>query len=109
MNSEVKSILDKLGVTNALMYYEGSENTFVIYSPSGENVGVAGDDLPVEYVTRWDIDLYSDGDYVALAHQIRDAFVAAGWCYNGAGVDTYDEATKLYHRLLEFEREVVHG
>ncbi len=114
MNSEVKTILDSVKITvdgvevsvpNALLYFDGVADTFVLYSPSSESVGLAGDDKPMDYVEGWDIDVYSKTNYLGLSRNIKQAFIDAGWVYRGAGVDTYDEATQLYHRLLEFEKE----
>jgi len=110
MNSEVKAILDTItvgetAVPNALLHFDGESDTFILYSPSAESVALAGDDTPLEYVERWDIDVYSKTNYVQLSKNIRQAFIDAGWAYKGSGVDTYDEPTKLYHRLLEFEKE----
>ena len=112
MNSEVKTILDTISVEgeqvpNALMYFDGetSPSVYILYSPSSEGVGLAGDDKPIGLIERWDIDVYSKTNYVALAKQVIKAFIDAGWVYRGAGNDTYDEGTKVYHRLLEFEKE----
>ena len=110
MNKEVKNILSTIKINGksldtALLHFNGVSNIFAVYSPSGEGVGLAGDDRPLEFVERWDIDLYSKADFITVAKQIKQAFIEAGWCYKGAGVDTYDEATGLYHRLLEFEKE----
>lgn len=110
MNSEVKTILDsvKVGgedVPNALLHFDGQADTFVLYSPSSESVGLSADDKPTDYVEAWDIDVYSKSNYVQLSKDIKQAFIDAGWVYRGSGVDTYDEPTQLYHRLLEFEKE----
>jgi hypothetical protein len=110
MNSEVKTILDtitigEVAVPNALLYFDGVADTFVLYSPSNESVGLAGDDKPLALVEGWDIDIYSKNNYVELSKTIKKAFIDAGWVYRGSGVDTYDEATKLYHRLMEFSKE----
>ena len=111
MNSEVKTLLDGItiegeSVPNALMFFDGSSDTFVLYSPSSESVGLAGDDVPINLVQAWDIDVYSKKDYLALSDKIKQAFIGAGWAYRGSGSDTYDEPTGLYHRLLEFVKEV---
>lgn len=112
MNNQVKTILDTIkdseGTTipNALLYFDGVADTFILYSPSSESVGLAGDDKPVNYVEGWDIDVYSKNNYLAVSKDIKEAFLNAGWVYRGAGNDTFDEPTGLYHRLLEFEKEV---
>lgn len=110
MNKEVKDLLTKIRINGkpidtALLYFNGVSDTFAVYSPSGESVGLAGDDRPLEFVQHWDVDIYSKADFIAIAKQIKTVFIEAGWCYKGAGVDTFDEATGLYHRLLEFEKE----
>lgn len=114
MNNEVKTILDNIRVNgetipNALLHFDGVADTFVLYSPSGESVGLAGDDKPLEYIERWDIDVYSKSNYLALSKAVKQAFIDNDWVYLGRGVDTYDEPTKLYHRLLEFSKEATGG
>lgn len=109
MNNEIKTILDTItageppvAVPNALLYFDGQADAFLVYSPSNESVGLSGDDEILALVTDWDVDIYSKTNYLALSQQIIKAFIDAGWVYKGAGSDTYDEATSMYHRLLEF-------
>lgn len=111
MNDKVKTILESITVggetlASALLHFDGQADTFAVYSPSTESVGLSGDDVPLEEVEAWDIDIYSKSDYLVLSKQIKTAFINAGWCYKGRGTDTYDDDTKYYHRLLEFEKEV---
>lgn len=111
MNDKVKAILESVTVggeslTTALLHFDGVADTFVIYSPSSESVGLAGDDKPIGEVERWDVDVYSKSNYLAVSKAIKQAFIDADWVYRGRGVDTWDEPTQLYHRLLEFEKEV---
>ena len=107
MNDQVKAILDTLTVggkpvPNALLYFDGKADTYILYSPSNEGVGLAGDDKPVALVEGWDIDVFSKTNYIALSRAVKKAFIDAGWVYRGSGMDTYDEPTGYYHRLLEF-------
>ncbi len=107
MNNDIKTILDTIqvegtAVPNALLYFDGQADTFILYSPSNESVGLSADDKPLALIEGWDVDIYSKTNYVALSRQVIKAFVDAGWHYRGAGTDTYDEPTKMYHRLLEF-------
>ncbi len=112
MNAEVKSILDTIttgspavAVPNALFNFDGVADTFILYSPSSESVGLSGDDRPIGLVEGFDIDIYSKTNYIALAKSVVKAFVDAGWSYRGSGSDTYDEQTGLYHRLIEVAKE----
>ena len=110
MNNEVKAILDTImldekAIPNALLHFDGESDTFILYSPSNESIALAGDDIPLALVEGWDIDVYSKNNYIELSKAIKKAFIYAGWVYRGSGVDTYDEATKLYHRLMEFSKE----
>ena len=110
MNQEIKAVLDAIqlageAIPNAFMYYDGEANTFMVYSSTSERVGLSGDDVPLGLVEAWDVDVYSATNYLELASEVKKAMIAAGWTYRGSGTDTYDEATKLYHRLLEFEIE----
>ena len=114
MNDKVKEILETITIGEPaealkfdLLHFDGETDTFVVYSPTNERVDLAGDDIPIGEVESFDIDIYSKGNYLALSNDIKQAFITAGWAYKGRGLDTYDEPTKLYHRLLEFEKEVV--
>lgn len=110
MNQKIKAVLDAIriegqAIPNALLYYDGEANTFMVYSSTAERVGLSGDDVPLGLVEAWDIDVYSTTNYLALSTAVKKAMIAAGWTYRGSGTDTYDENTKMYHRLLEFEIE----
>lgn len=111
MNDNVKTILDTLKddggttVPNALLHFDGKADTFLVYSPSNESVGLAGDDQILGLGDSWDVDVYCKGNYNALSRRMIKAFVDAGWVYKGASQGTYDETTQLYHRLYEFEQE----
>jgi hypothetical protein len=112
MNNEVKSILDTIttgspavAVPNALLFFDGQADTFVVYSPTNDGVGLFGDDRPIELAESWDIDIYSKTNYVALRKSVVKAFVDGEWAYQGKGQDTFDETTGLYHCLLQFEKE----
>lgn len=110
MNAEIKAILETIQINGAtvpvaLMYYDGEADTFMVYSSTAERVGLSGDDEPLGLVEAWDVDVYSTKNYLALAKAVKKAMIAAGWVYNGSGSDTYDESTKMFHRLLEFEIE----
>jgi hypothetical protein len=110
MNSKIKAVLDGIvlagaPVPNALMYFDGEADTFMVYSPTSERVGLSGDDVPLDLVESWDIDVYSRENYIELSREIKNAMIAAGWTYRGSSNDTYDEGTKMFHRLLEFEIE----
>ncbi len=111
MNDQVKTILESIQVGGnalpcALLHFDGQADVFAVYSPTSESVGLSGDNVPLEEVEAWDVDIYSKSDYLALSKQIKQAFIDAGWCYKGRGTDTYDTDTKYYHRLMEFEKEV---
>lgn len=110
MNEKIKAVLDAIqlngaAVPNAFMYYDGEANTFMVYSSTAERVGLSGDDEPLGLAEAWDVDVYSTTNYLELAKAVKKAMIAAGWVYRGSGSDTYDETTKMYHRLLEFEIE----
>jgi len=110
MQAELKAILDALRVggspiTNALMHFDGESDAFLVYSPSSESVALAGDDLPVGSVVRFDLDVYSKENYLAISEAVVSAFVLAGWTWFGNSNDTYDHETKMYHRLIEVGKE----
>jgi hypothetical protein len=110
MDEIIKNILDSIqisgaSVPNARDYFDGQADAFLVYSPSNESVGLSGDDRPLELVEGWDIDIYATGNYLALCSAVKMAMINEGWTYRGAGQETYDEATKLRHRLFEFSHE----
>lgn len=110
MQAELKTLLDSImiggsAVPNALMHFDGESDTFLVYSPSSESVALAGDDLPVGSVVRFDVDVYSKKNYIALSEEVVKTFVEAGWTWLGNSNDTYDHDTKMYHRLIEVGKE----
>lgn len=110
MQADLKAILDTITIDdtpipNAFMHFDGESDAFLAYSPSSESVALAGDDRPTATRVRFDIDLYSKGNYIALSDAVIEAVVSGGWTWLGNSNDTYDDETGFYHRLIEIEKQ----
>lgn len=110
MQADLKALLDTItiggnAVPNALMHFDGESDAFLVYSPSSESVALAGDDLPTASRVRFDIDLYSKGNYIELSDTVINTVVSGGWTWVGNSNDTYDDETGYYHRLIEIEKQ----
>jgi hypothetical protein len=106
-NAEIEYLLSGLDVPVSYMFYEGSADTYVVYSQMGKDNSLAGENQVIGCVIYYDFDLYSKSNYLALQRQIIDTMVAAGWTYEPSreSPDLYERDTKLFHKTIVLAKE----
>lgn len=111
MNEELKSILGdavtvgEVSVPVAHLRYKGKETTYVTWTITGENPALSADDSPLYSVVAVDVDVYSKGNYLALAAEIKRLMLEHDWVWVGDSPEQYEEDTELYHKTISFEKE----
>jgi hypothetical protein len=111
MNAEIKSILgenisvNSVPVPVAHLRYKGSSKTFVVWTMLGERPVLSGDDEPLFSVASVDIDVYSNGNYLALITEIKRIMKENGWLWVEDSPEMYEDDTGLYHKTITFEKE----
>ena len=77
MNEELKKIFSKLEVNKeyietAHIEYTGKSKTYVVWTLLGEEPELSGDDEELYTKTSVDIDIYSDGNYLAIMNEKKE-------------------------------------
>lgn len=110
MNEELKKIFSKLEVNKKLVEtahieYTGKSKTYVVWTLLEEEPELSGDDEELYTKTPVDIDIYSDGNYLAIMKEIKKIMKENEWIWTGDSEEMYEKDTGLYHRTITFEKE----
>ena len=111
MNEELKSIfgdavaVGKVSVPVAHLRYKGRETTYVTWTITGEEPAISADDTPLYSVVTVDVDVFSKGNYLALAAEIKKLMLEHDWVWTGDSPEMFEEDTELYHKTISFEKE----
>lgn len=111
MNEELKTIFGEavavggVSVPVAHLRYKGKETTFVTWTITGENPVLSADDEPMYSVVSVDVDVFSNGNYLALVTEVKQLMKQHDWVWSGDSPEMYEEDTELYHKTISFEKE----
>lgn len=93
-------------------HYERTGDTaktepFVVFMRESDDNALSGDDKLLEWVTYYDFDVYSTGNYIALADAVRDKLESAGWTWQPtrSSGDLYEPDTGYHHVTMSFAIE----
>ena len=62
-------------------------------------------DISTHMIVSIDIDIYSDGNYLAIQDEIERIMEDNEFVRSGCSPDMYEEDTGLFHKTIEFEKE----
>lgn len=109
MNGAIKEIFKNFKVDNksipvSFLYYDGDKDTYVVYMEWSKDNSYGADDEIAGYVTYYDFEIYSKGNYLKIAEAIKAKLKAAGWTYQPRrdSPDMFDTETGYYHKTLCF-------
>lgn len=112
MNELIQSIfnnfiVDGVPVPVAFLRYKGKSTTYVTYMETDINNSYAGDNEILGYVSYYDFDIYSKGNYFNIVESIKNlmkenSFV---WQPSRTSQDMYEDDTGYYHKTLCFAIE----
>lgn len=109
MNEEIERLLGDLIVNDtsvalAYMFYEGHGEPYVVYMQYDKDNSYSTDDEIAGYVTYYDFDIYSQGNYLAIVEEIKSRLKSAGWTWQPRrdSPDMYDNDTQYYHKTICF-------
>lgn len=112
MNSEIVEIFDGFTVDGKevpvrLMTYEGHGEPYVIFSREHDDSPYAGDDSILGYITYYDFDVYSNGNFTELVEAVKAKMENAGWTWqvSRSSSDMYEADTGYFHVTLSFAKE----
>lgn len=109
MNELIQTILNNFTVGGKVipvmfLRYEGHEDTYITYMEQDEANSYAGDDSLLGYVTYYDFDVYSKGNYLQIVRSLKALLEANGFRYqpSRSSMDFYETETGYYHKTLNF-------
>lgn len=84
--------------------YEGHGEPYVTWQQTDAGSALGGDDGLVAYVSYYDFDIYSRGNYLGIAEAVKGKMEELGftWQPSRTGPDMYEEDTGYYHKTLNF-------
>lgn len=112
MNELIQSIfnnfiVDSVPVPVAFLRYKGKSTTYVTYMETDINNSYAGDNEILGYVSYYDFDIYSKGNYFNIVESIKNLMKENGfvWQPSRTSQDMYEDDTGYYHKTLCFAIE----
>jgi hypothetical protein len=85
--------------------YKGKSKTYVTYTFTDDIPSLFGDDKEIGSVVSIDIDIFSDGNFLAIEEKVKEVMEENNFIRIGCSPDMYEEDTGLYHKTIEFEKE----
>lgn len=93
---EINKALAPLGIPVCHPPYSGGERTYVTYQLMGQSGTFYAESQEAETGMGYSVDLYTEGDYVAVIHDIKAALEDAGYsCV--VDQEIYEQNTGLRH------------
>lgn len=110
MNSEIKTILNDLKVDGidipvAHLRYKGDKKTYVTWQIISEQPSLMANDEYLYSVVSIYVHIFSDKNYTNLLEEVKKRFIANDWVWSETSTEMYEDDTKLYHRVITFEKE----
>ena len=112
MNELIQSIftdfyVDGVSIPVKFLDYKGKETTYVIYMETDINNSYAGDNEILGYISYYDFDIYSKGNYFNIVREIKKIMKDNGfiWQPSRTSQDMYEADTGFYHKTLCFAIE----
>ena len=98
-------IVDGNEIPVEYLKYKGKSKTYVTYTFTGDDPKLFGENKEIGSVISIDIDIYSDGNYLAIQDEIERIMEDNDFIRSGCSLDMYEEDTGLFHKTIEFEKE----
>lgn len=87
------------------MVYKGDKKTYITFSELDKYPRLMADDECEYSAPRYDIDIYSQGNFIDILHEVKERLINAGWTWVEDGPDLYEADTKFFHKTTTFEIE----
>ena len=109
MNAELEVLFNNFTVNGVsipveLLYYEGHGEPYVTYRQYDKDNSYSSDDEISGYVTYYDFDVYSKGNFLAIVEAIKSILKQAGWTWQPRrdSPDMYEADTGYFHKTICF-------
>lgn len=99
--------VDNVEIPVKYLHYMGHGEPYVTYTPTNNGEVFSADDQIQNYITYYDFDIYSKGNYYAIAEAIKAIMRANDFSYvpSQDSPEMYETDTGYYHKTLCFAIE----
>lgn len=111
MNNELQTIFEGFAVEGksipvSFLRNTGKETTYITYQEIQDDTSFSADDELQAYVTYYDFDIYSKGNYLNIIESVKEILEANGWRWQPSmtSQDLYEDDTGYYHKTLCFAK-----
>ena len=111
MNNELQTIFASFTVGGqaipvSFIRYTGKATTYITYQEIQDDTPFSADDDLQAYVTYYDFDIYSKGNYLTIVESVKEILEANGWRWQPSmtSQDLYEDDTGYYHKTLCFAK-----
>ena len=96
--------VDGVEIPVTYMFYQGHGEPYVVYMQENADNSLSADDELLAYVTYYDFDVYSKGNYFPIVESIKAKLKEVGFVFqpSRSSADMYETDTGYYHKTLNF-------
>ena len=112
MNELIQSIftdfyVDGVSIPVKFLRYNGKQTTYITYMETDLDNSYSGDNEILGYVSYYDFDIYSKGNYFNIVEEVKKVMKDNGfmWQPNRTSQDMYEDDTGYFHKTLCFAIE----
>lgn len=110
MNAEIEQIFSNFIVNDKqipveFLDYQGSEETYIVYSSLGEEPSFFGDNEVLVSEDTYDFDIYTKGNFLDILKQLKKILNENGWTWIEDSEDLYEKDTGYFHKATTWSKE----
>ena len=109
MNELIQNIfkdfeVDGVSIPVKYLRYEVHNEPYITYMEQDADNSLSGDDDLIGYVSYYDFDVYSKGNYKKIIKRVKELLKNNGfvWQPSRSSADMYEDDTGYYHKTLNF-------
>lgn len=87
------------------MFYKGDKDVYITFQEIDKFPKLMADDECEYSAPRYDIDIYSKGNFIEILKEVKQRLTNAGWTWVEDSEDLFDADTKFFHKVTTFEIE----
>ena len=96
--------VEGVSIPITFLQYEGHDEPYITYMQTNADSSYSGDDEILGFVSYYDFDIYSKGNYLSIIKAVKEKLQAAGfkWQPSLSSEDMFETDTGYYHKTLQF-------
>lgn len=113
MNAEIENIfngftVDGVSIPVSFLFYDGDDDAWIVYSNVDNYHSYSGDDELLGYVTYYDFEIYSKGNFMNILRAVKAILIENGWSFvpEYSSKDNYDRDSRVYSKTLCFAKPI---